>query len=359
MPAVVRVNVGSGYDVEVGPGLLRRCGERIARALGPCRAFVATDANVGPLYLRACLDSLADAGFTHASLTLPAGEAVKNLSSFGELLEAMAREGMSRTDVVVALGGGVIGDLAGFAAGCYMRGVPLVQVPTTLLAAVDSSVGGKTAVDLSAGKNLVGVFHQPSLVLCDTDCLTSLPDREYRCGAAEAIKVGILGDEPLFRLFEDGAAPRDRLPDVILHCVRYKAAVVERDERERGERRLLNLGHTVGHAIERCSDFSIPHGLAVAAGLAIIARASARRGWCAQDAARRIERTLIRNRLPATADFPAEALARAALSDKKRSGSDITLITPREVGACELRRVGVDELPGVIADGLAESGEVA
>lgn len=348
----VWVNVGRGYDVKIGNRLLKDCGYYIAERLGARMACVVTDSNVAPLYLQTCLDSLTQAGFRCALITIPAGESSKNIDSLSLLLETFAREDMSRTDIVVALGGGVIGDLAGFAAACYMRGVSFVQMPTTLLAAVDSSVGGKTAINLTAGKNLAGAFYQPVLVLCDVNCLATLPEREYLCGAAEAIKTGILGDERLFQIFENGSS-QDNLSEILFRCVTYKAGVVERDEREQGERKLLNLGHTVGHAIERLSDFTMPHGLAVAAGISVITRASLKRKWCAGETAQRILNTLCKNKLPTKTEYGATDLARAALADKKRDGDFITLITPSEIGTCELRRVNVGELADIIADGLA------
>ena len=241
--------------------------------------------------------------------------------------------------------------MAGFAAASYLRGIRYVQLPTTLLSAVDSSVGGKTAIDLAAGKNLAGAFLQPAAVLCDTDCLKSLPAAVFADGAAEAIKTGVLSDEALFALFEDGtltSAPAE----VIARCIRYKAGVVERDEKEQGERRKLNLGHTIGHAIEKCSGYAIPHGHAVAAGLAIMARAAERLGWAEPGVAPRIAACLQTNHLPVTSGYPAEALAQAALADKKRSGESITIVIPKRIGDCELRKMPVAELLGVITAGL-------
>ena len=252
---------------------------------------------------------------------------------------------------MAALGGGVTGDMAGFAAAVYLRGIRYVQLPTTLLAAVDSSVGGKTAVDLAAGKNLAGAFCQPAAVLCDTDCLKTLPPDVFADGAAEAVKTGVLADPSLFTLFEDGTLTADP-GAVIARCVQYKAGVVERDEKEQGERKLLNLGHTVGHAIEKCSGYTIPHGHAVAAGLAVIARAAERLGWTEGPIAERIAVCLAKNGLPTGTDFPAETLAEAALSDKKRAGGDITLVVPRAIGRCELKTLPVAELLPVIRAGL-------
>ena len=352
----LRVNAGKGYNVKIGKGILSQCGEEISAVLGPCSVGVVTDNNVAGLYLEKCVRSLSDAGFKTSTFTFLDGEGSKNLSTLSDILEFLASVGLTRADAVVALGGGVVGDMAGFAAGCYMRGVRFVQLPTTLLAAVDSSVGGKTAVDLKAGKNLAGLFYQPSLVLCDTGCLDTLPEEEYRCGLAEALKTGVLAGEKLFHVFEEGTA-REHLEEIIGQCVEYKAGVVERDEKEQGERKLLNLGHTVGHAIELCSDYRDLHGFAVAAGLAIIARASARRGWCSLAAAHRIEAALKENGLPTTTDFSPDALAKAALSDKKRAGSTVTLAIPSEIGACTLRSLNVNELEELITAGLSPMEE--
>ena len=252
---------------------------------------------------------------------------------------------------LVIVGGGVVGDLAGFAAATILRGVDFVQIPTTLLAQVDSSVGGKVAIDLHAGKNLAGAFCQPAAVICDTDCLKTLPPDVFADGAAEAVKTGVLSDEALFALFEDGTLTADP-GEVIARCVAYKAGVVERDEKEQGERKLLNLGHTVGHAIEKCSGYVIPHGHAVAAGLAVIARAAEALGWTEESLAARITACLSKNGLPTGTDYSAEALAEAALSDKKRAGGDITLVVPRKIGHCELRKVPVADLLPIIRAGL-------
>ena len=347
----ISVRVSPAYQVDIGPGLLEESGGRLAGLLGPCRVAVLTDSTVAPLYLDTVTRSLEAAGFAVCAHVFPAGEGNKNLSTLAELLEFLAAQRLTRTDCVAALGGGVAGDMAGFAASVYLRGVRCVQMPTTLLAAVDSSVGGKTAVDLRAGKNLAGAFSQPAAVLCDTDCLKTLPPDVFADGAAEAIKTGVLSDERLFALFEDGTLTADP-GDVIARCVAYKAAVVERDEKEQGERKLLNLGHTVGHAIEKCSGYAIPHGHAVAAGLAIIARSAETLGWAETPVAGRIAACLAKNGLPTRSDFPAEALAEAALADKKRAGGDITLVIPRRIGDCALRKVPVGELPAIIAAGM-------
>ena len=354
MPNAIRtiqVHTAPAYEVSIGGGLLHTCGQHLQEVLAPCHVAVITDSTVAPFYLEIVSASLRTAGFTVSSYVFPAGEANKNLSTFSDILEFLAENRLTRTDCIVALGGGVPGDMAGFAAASYLRGIRCVQMPTTLLSAVDSSVGGKTAIDLKAGKNLAGAFLQPTAVLCDTDCLSTLPADVFADGAAEAIKTGVLSDESLFSLFETGhleTAPAE----VIARCVAYKAGVVERDEKEQNERRLLNLGHTIGHAIEKCSSYTIPHGHAVAAGLAIIARAAERLGWAQEPIAERIAACLAKNGLPTNTDYSAEALAHAASADKKRAGSDITLVIPKKIGVCELKKVPVTELLPIISAGL-------
>ena len=354
MPNAIRtiqVHTAPAYEVSIGGGLLHTCGQHLQEVLAPCHVAVITDSTVAPFYLEIVSASLRTAGFTVSSYVFPAGEANKNLSTFSDILEFLAENRLTRTDCIVALGGGVPGDMAGFAAASYLRGIRCVQMPTTLLSAVDSSVGGMTAIDLKAGKNLAGAFLQPTAVLCDTDCLSTLPADVFADGAAEAIKTGVLSDESLFSLFETGhleTAPAE----VIARCVAYKAGVVERDEKEQNERRLLNLGHTIGHAIEKCSSYTIPHGHAVAAGLAIIARAAERLGWTQEPIAERIAACLAKNGLPTNTDYSAEALAHAASADKKRAGSDITLVIPKKIGVCELKKVPVTELLPIISAGL-------
>lgn len=347
----IAIHVTPPYTVFIGPGLLETCGTHIKDAVGPCHAAVVTDSTVAPLYLSTVTHSLNDAGFSVSSYIFPAGERSKNLTTLSDLLEFLAREHLTRTDCVVALGGGVTGDMAGFAAGCYLRGIRYVQLPTTLLAAVDSSVGGKTAVDLRAGKNLAGVFLQPAAVLCDTACLHSLPADVFADGAAEAVKTGVLSDERLFSLFETGDLRTTDLTEIISRCVAFKGGVVEQDEFDTGVRRTLNLGHTAGHAIEQCSGYSVPHGHAVAMGMVLIARAAEKLGWCESPCAQRIASVLRRNGLPVATEYDAKTLADAALADKKRTGGDITLVIPRRIGECCLKKVPVTELETIFRAG--------
>ena len=353
----IHVRTDPEYDVTIGPGLLGECGARLKEVLPLCHMAVVTDGNVAPLYLERVKTSLESAGFQVSAYVFPAGEGSKNFDTLSKILEFLAEEQLTRTDCVAALGGGVTGDMAGLAAALYLRGVKYVQMPTTLLAAVDSSVGGKTAIDLRAGKNLAGAFMQPSAVLCDTDCLKTLPRHVFADGAAEALKTAVLSDERLFAQMEDGLKV-SMLEEVIARCAAYKAGVVERDEKEQGERKLLNLGHTVGHAIEKCSDFTIPHGHAVAAGLAIMARATENLGWLTDEAKQcfeegRIESAVESLGLPSSTEYPPEALAQAALSDKKRAGDSITIVVPSKIGRCELKTIPVSELCSVIEAGWA------
>lgn len=347
----IHIRTDPAYDVTIGPGLLAECGRRLREAVPLCHMAVVADSNVAPLYLEKVKASLSQAGYKVSACVFPAGEGSKNFHTLSDILEFLAEEHLTRTDCVAALGGGVTGDMAGLAAALYLRGVRYVQLPTTLLAAVDSSVGGKTAIDLKAGKNLAGAFLQPSAVLCDTDCLKTLPADVLADGAAEALKTGVLCGEELFSRMEHGlnaSAPEE----IIARCVSYKAGVVERDEKEQGERKLLNLGHTVGHAIEKCSNFTIPHGHAVAAGLAVMVRASEKLGWTDGPVAERVTACLEKNRLPVRTGFEPQALALAALSDKKRAGDSITIVVPKAIGRCELKKMPVAELLPVIQAGL-------
>lgn len=347
----IHVTASREYDVLIEHGLLDRAGEKLALTVGAGRtAVIAAGEKVSALYGARLTASLERAGFRTAAFTYPGGEHCKNLDTYSKLLHFMAAEHVSRSDVVVALGGGVTGDLAGFAAATYQRGIPFVQVPTTLLAAVDSSVGGKTAVNLESGKNQVGCFYQPSLVLCDPDTLCTLPEEEYRSGCAEVIKYGVLGDEVLFEELREKPV-KEQTEHVIAVCVGMKRDIVAADEFDNGRRQLLNLGHSVGHAIEKCSGFEVPHGFAVAAGMAIITRAAVRRGICSGDTSRRLDELLELYGLPAETGFPADALYKAMLSDKKISGGKINLIVPGRIGSCRMVKVPEGELCGWLHDG--------
>ncbi len=350
----VHVNASTPYDVLIGEGLIDRAGELTAKVVKPCRAVIVADDTVDELYGDRVQISFSYAGFDVSRWTFPAGEASKNLGTLSELLEELAGRRVTRSDLVVALGGGVTGDMAGFAAAVLNRGVRFVQIPTTLLAAVDSSVGGKTAVDLRAGKNLAGAFHQPSLVVTDTDVLRELPAALRSCGAAEAIKCGVLRDPALFDLLEGGDWLGD-IDEIVVRCVAYKRDVVARDEFDTGDRAFLNLGHTFGHAIEQLSGLTVSHGEAVAVGMLMAATSAG----CPDDTVLRLARCLRANGLPTHCPYGAQALAGAALSDKKRSGDTLTLVLPEAIGRCILRKIPVGALEDWFARALAAQERLA
>lgn len=347
----VHVTASKTYDIFIGRGLLSQLGERAA-ALGKAKTVcLISDSTVFPLHGQAALDSLNAAGFSVCSFVFPAGEASKNAEVFLQLLNFLAQHQLTRTDLMVALGGGVVGDLAGFAAACYLRGIRFIQVPTTLLAAVDSSVGGKTAIDLEAGKNLAGAFHQPSLVLCDTDTLTTLPQPIFRDGCAEVIKYAILYDPALFAQLEQQGLNFDR-EEVITRCIQWKRDVVVADEFDTGLRMKLNLGHTVGHGVEANSQFALSHGQAVAIGTAIVTRAAANLGLCSRQTCQRIVALLDAFGLPTSTKDSAEELSAYLLRDKKRAGDTLRLILPREIGRCEIVPTPVSQLLSFLQAGL-------
>lgn len=347
----ITVSASRTYDIRIGHGLLAALGEAV-RGLGKVeKVFLVSDTQVYPLYGGAAEASLKAAGYSVSSFVFPAGEESKNGETFLKLLNALAQAGLSRSDLLVALGGGVVGDLAGFAAACYLRGIRFVQIPTTLLAAVDSSVGGKTAIDLPAGKNLAGAFYQPSLVLCDLDALDTLPEDIFRDGCAEVIKYGVLYDPELFSQLEASGLDFDR-EAVIARCVALKRDVVMEDEKDTGSRMKLNLGHTFGHAVEAHSRFTLSHGKSVAIGLAIIARASASMGICSEADAARIVSVLKAFGLPVQTQYTAEALLPYLLSDKKRSGGTVNLILPEAIGRCIVSPTPVSQLQSILQAGL-------
>lgn len=336
----VYVKTEPGYEVLIGKGLLKKAGELIKRVRPEGTCAVITDTNVEKLYLDAVLASLKDAGFSPSAYAFPAGEAHKNMDTLTDILDFMSEIPLTRSDFVVALGGGVAGDMAGFAAGVYMRGIPFIQIPTTFLAAVDSSVGGKTAVDLKNGKNLAGLFHQPSLVITDIDAFQTLSPENYACGSAESIKMGVISDPVLFDIFENGN-PKEQEAEIVCRAVQAKADIVERDERETGDRKLLNLGHTYGHAVEKLSGFTLPHGHAVAVGLAMAARAAEKMGDMTKETKDRILNTLINNDLPVSCGFDAREICLSSMNDKKMAGKNLSIIVPRQIGECEIRKIPV------------------
>lgn len=347
----VHVEASGRYDVEIGGGLLDELGSKARAVAKGNAAALVTDDTVNALYGDRAEASLKNSGFAVCRFVFPHGEASKCGETYLKLVQFLAEHQITRSDMLVALGGGVTGDLTGFAAATFLRGIRFVQVPTTLLAAVDSSVGGKTGIDLPAGKNLVGAFYQPKLVLCDYETLGTLPRDIFADGCAEVIKYSILGSPTLYDHLLAKGTDFDT-EAVIAECVAMKRDVVRADEFDTGTRQLLNLGHTVAHGIEACSQYEISHGRAVAIGMAIIARAAAKKGYCTPACAARIEDVIRRFDLPVKTTYTAPELTRWALSDKKRAGDRITLVIPREIGRCELVKTPVAELQGWIEAGL-------
>ena len=347
----VHVKASREYDVLIGPGLLATLGSHAKAMKKIKKVCIVSETNVWPLYGGATKKSLTEAGLDVVVFVFPAGEKSKNGQTYLELLNFLAENQLTRSDLLVALGGGVVGDLTGFAAATFLRGIQFIQIPTTLLAAVDSSVGGKTAIDLPAGKNLCGAFYQPSLVLCDTDTLTTLPESVFKDGCAEVIKYGILYDPELFAHLAAHGLDFDQQA-VITRCVELKRDVVAEDEFDTGARMKLNLGHTIGHGIEAQSNFAISHGTAVAIGTAIVTRAALKLGICTAETEHAILDVLTKFGLPISCDCTAETLYRHSLSDKKRSGGSVSLIIPERIGYCRIAPTPVEEIQSFIEEGL-------
>lgn len=348
----IQVTASKNYEVLVGRGLLRDLGAYIKELTKAQKVAVISDSNVWPIFGEKVLKSLENAGFYNTiSYVFPAGEESKNGETYLSLLNFLATEKLTRSDCIIALGGGVVGDMTGFAAATYLRGIDYIQVPTTVLAAVDSSVGGKTAIDLASGKNLVGAFYQPKLVLCDIDTLDTLPQDIFRDGCAEIIKYGVLYDPQLFSHLEENGLDFDR-EWVISRCIELKRDVVAEDEFDRGERQKLNLGHTIGHSVEANSHYALSHGKAVAIGMAIVSRAAAALGLCDNNTASAIEAIVQKFQLPTATTDTAGAIYEGALSDKKRFGSVVNLIVPTKIGNCIIHTVTVEELKTFIEAGL-------
>lgn len=347
----IQVSATKCYDVHIGTHLLDGIGTYAAALKKSAKAAIISDSNVWPLYGQTLVKSLQDSGFETVHYTFPAGEASKNGETYLSILNFLAENRLTRSDLLIALGGGVVGDITGFAAATYLRGIAYIQVPTTLLAMVDSSVGGKTAIDLPAGKNLVGAFHQPSLVVCDIATLDTLPEPIFRDGCAEIIKYGVLYDASLFAHLAEKGLSFDR-ERVISRCVELKRNVVAEDEFDTGARQKLNLGHTVGHGIEKQSSFTVSHGQAVAIGMAIVSKAAAAAGICENQTYHQILSILSKFGLPAKTDCTADMLSDSALSDKKRSGGTVNLIIPKKIGNCIIQPTPVTELKTFLEAGL-------
>ncbi|MBQ2879129.1 MAG: 3-dehydroquinate synthase [Anaerotignum sp.] len=347
----VVVKASAEYAILIGRGILGQLGEEVKKRIQPCKAAIITDTTVEKLYAEQAETSLQEAGFTTCRFVYPAGEASKHIGTLSDMLEFLAEEEVTRQDIIVALGGGVCGDMAGFAAAVYQRGIRFVQVPTTFLAAVDSSVGGKTAIDLKAGKNMAGAFYQPHLVLCDVDTLDTLPEEVFADGIAETLKYGVIGDAELFEKTATGSF-RENLEEIIETCVKMKRDIVMEDEFDTGVRQLLNLGHTLGHAIEKRSGFTLSHGHAVAIGMHLIAKAAEEKGLAEKGLSEKIRMALENNRLPVSIDYSAEEIVEGVLKDKKRRGGEISFVFPTKIGHCEIVKIPVEEVTELVEKAL-------
>ena len=337
------------YNVHVGCGILDGIGAVTRQAAGGERACIITETNVGPLYAARVEASLAEAGYQVSTLIFPAGEQNKRLSALETLLEGLAKHELTRDDVVIALGGGVTGDMAGLAAAMYLRGIQVVQAPTSLLAMVDSSVGGKVAVDLAHGKNLCGFFWQPSAVVADVECLHSISRELYTDSIGEVVKHAVLADPAMLdeltsRPMNGEGYPDELIASIVARNVSIKRDVVNADEKERGLRQTLNLGHTIGHGIEAASDFALGHGSSVAAGLCCMARAACTKGWCKPETRDAIIAAMAAQGLPTDTDLDHDVIFDYMTHDKKRHGDTMNIVVPEQIGKVSVRKVTLAEL---------------
>ncbi len=348
----IRVEASRAYDVIIGNGILSCVGKRLSELVKGRKTCIIADETTYALFGAEVKASLLAEGFEVLSFVVAPGEESKGVTTFGEALNFLAEGHLSRADSVIALGGGVVGDLSGFVASSFLRGIQFIQIPTTLLAAVDSSVGGKTAINLPAGKNLAGAFYQPSLVLCDTDIIRNLPENIFADGMAEVIKYGAIRSIKVLELIKSGA--KENLPELIAECVKIKRDVVSEDEFDTGLRQLLNFGHTPAHAIEKLSHYEISHGSAVAAGMCIMARAAEKMGMCDAGIYDEIKAMCREYSLPTEVSYNASELFSFAMSDKKRAAGYVTLVIPKTRGESILHKVPEAEMEKFFALGTED-----
>lgn len=345
----VTVHASNTYDVLIQPGILPQVGQLAAEVLPKGKAAIITDDTVASLYLNTVEKSLTESGFAICTMIFPHGEDSKSHENLMAIYNFLIENEVTRSDFIVALGGGVVGDIAGYAAATYLRGIPFLQIPTTFLAAIDSSVGGKTAVNIPAGKNLIGAFHQPSLVVCDTDTFRTLPPEVFADGSAEMVKYGLILDEKLFSFLETGDI-HSCIDDIVCRCVELKKQVVEQDEKDSGIRMILNFGHTLGHAIEKVTNHQVTHGHAVAIGMILVEQLGAKLGICPPELAGRIQKCLVRYSLPTGFQGELATLAEACLHDKKRAGDCIRLIFVSEPGKAIVKPIPVEEFQRILKE---------
>lgn len=353
----VHVNTSNPYDVLVGSGLLDSIGNLVGRRFPGAKCFVVSDANVMNIYGAKVIKSLREAYIETRSLSFAPGEESKTMRTVESILAELKRAEMTRSDIIIALGGGITGDMAGFAASVYLRGIRFVQIPTTLLSAVDASVGGKTGVNMGGHKNQIGTFWQPSMVVIDPVAMDTLPGREVACGMAEVVKYGCICDPQIIslsgKLAEIAATPgfgrqhsmvHELLEKLIVACVSIKARIVEADERDTGERMLLNFGHTVGHAVEKCTGGRIQHGEAVAIGMVVMARSAETQGTCPTGYTDKLAEILEGLGLPTVCPVSKEDILEAIRTDKKRSGQRISIVVPDNQGFCSIESMDMARL---------------
>ncbi|MBR6523888.1 MAG: 3-dehydroquinate synthase [Clostridia bacterium] len=346
----VTVDASKKYNIYIGENIFQNITEYLSGVFPKGKICVVTDDIVDGLYGDRLMELLAGKYETE-KFVIEHGEKSKNISTYASLLNFLAEKKLTRSDAIIAFGGGVVGDLAGFAAATYLRGIKYLQIPTTLLAMVDSSVGGKTAIDLDAGKNLCGTFYQPDIVICDYKLTETLSDEIFADGCAEIVKYSLIRDYDLFCHLSEKGKNFDR-EYVISRCVQLKSDIVAEDEFDGGVRQLLNYGHTVGHAIEALSNFGLTHGSAVAVGMAIIARTCADKGLCPSVCVEDTVNLIQKFNLPTKTGFNSGEIASVIENDKKRKGRTITLVVPQSTGKCILRKIPIEETKDFIAAGL-------
>ncbi len=338
----IEVKTGKPYDIFIEHNILPQAGKYIRNLTKAIRTVIVSDSNVAPIYSEIVKKSLEENGFETSVFVFDAGESSKRLSTIEKMYTHFFEHNITRTDIIIALGGGVTGDMAGFAAASYLRGIDFVQIPTSLLSQIDSSVGGKTGVDLPTGKNLVGAFWQPRLVLIDPETLNTLPNVFFTDGLGEAVKYGCIKSSSLFGRMEKENV-KDFIDDLIFECVSIKRDVVEHDERDTGERAILNFGHTFGHALEKLTNYSgLTHGEAVSIGSVLITRISEEKGLTKKSTTERLIELLKKYNLPTTADFTLDEILKATRGDKKSTGKAIKFIMLKEIGECFINKINTD-----------------
>ncbi len=345
----IHIKTSRQYDYLIGPGLDSSCGAFLREVFDECRIAVITDSRTANLYLKPVMNSLEKNGFSHNELIVKSGEKNKNLSAVSSVIDFLLKNGLSKNDAILVLGGGMLCDLAGFAASVYMRGIKRAVIPTTMLCAEDASVGGRTSLNLEAGKNILGTVSQPSMVICDTNIMNDLPEGMLREGAAEAIKTGIACSESLFSMYEK--EERDTVK-VIAECVRIKTRFAEEDPLGLSENTVLSLGHTIGHAIEKCTEYDVTHGDAVAAGVSVVTRAGMNAGITDFRSAARILNAIRLADLPLTTDIRAESLVSASVHGKNADKGCFSIVIPVKVGECTVRTMDPSQFTSFIKSGL-------